>query len=247
MNVEEFRQKLFECYNRDVGLPDAYYFIDGNPVEPVAPRDTAQGGVFVLGAYPSAIFETRNGVCDVPVANIARPFDLATKSGQELDDHYLWRLGLSRDQCWITNLVRTFLFKDGHVEKYKRLGCANLPPVTRHQFEMLARFQKNLDWLQMELEFAAPKAIITLGAEVAGILRRVKSQKARNALLGGNLQQVTVGDQTYPAIHLAHPGITMRTATPRNPWPDLHKEHSIAAAGVINDLLADRPGINAPG
>jgi hypothetical protein len=99
MSLEEFRQRLLQQYNRDIGLPDTYCFIDGNRVEPVAPRDTARNGVFVLGAYPTAMFETRDGERDVPVTNIALPFDPATKSGRELDKHYLESLGLSRDRC----------------------------------------------------------------------------------------------------------------------------------------------------
>ena len=51
-----------------------YRFLYGNPVLPVVPLDTACGGVFIVGAYPSARFATLKGVADVPVDNNPGPF-----------------------------------------------------------------------------------------------------------------------------------------------------------------------------
>lgn len=39
------------------------------------------------------------------------------------------------------------------------------------------------------------------------------------ALLGGDVKTLSIAGKEYPAIHLAHPAITMRKATKRNPGP----------------------------
>lgn len=95
---------------------------------------------------------------------------------------------------------------------------------------MEVRFQQGLHWLEEEVYVAKPKVIISLGAEVAGILQKVKSRKKRNELLGGDLKEVNLGSKNYPVIHFAHPGIVMRTASERNPWPQLHREVPIPEA-----------------
>jgi uracil-DNA glycosylase len=132
--------------------------------------------------------------------------------------------------------VRVFLFKDGHIEKYKRLTC-NWPTCeTRSKFETFA--QKSLYWLEEELSLARPRLVITLGAEVVGVLQNEKKQKERNALLGGGLKEFKLGTSFYPVIHLAHPGIVMRPVSKSNPWPQLHcDEHIPAAKKVLKQFI----------
>jgi len=86
-----------------------------------------------------------------------------------------------------------------------------------------------MHWLEEELALARPRVVITLGAEVAGILREVKGSKKRNALLGGEVWPLELGGKTYQVVHLAHPGIVMRPASEWNPWPRLHQEEHIPA------------------
>ncbi|RKY69989.1 MAG: hypothetical protein DRP97_04495 [Candidatus Latescibacterota bacterium] len=143
-----------------------------------------------------------------------------------------------RKKCWITVLVRVFLFKEGHLAKHRRLGCAWPERETRSQFECFAH--KGMHWLEEELVLAQPKLVITLGAEVAGILRGVKGQKKRNDLLGGELKECQLGAASYPVIHLAHPGIVMRPVSKRNPWPRLHRETHIPVAREIVERLVPR-------
>jgi uracil-DNA glycosylase len=98
----------------------------------------------------------------------------------------------------------------------------------RERFEEIAR--ASMPWLEREVAVAKPKLIITLGAEVAGILRNVAGTKARNALFTGIPADMEIGSQTAAIIHLAHPGIVMRKSTGgRNPWPKRHIEEHIPA------------------
>ena len=236
--VRAFQKRLYTDYRDRVSLPQPYAYLYGNPVQPVVPLDTALDGLFLLGAYPSARFATIGAERDVPVADICMPFSNEryfdgsrvrwVNSGAELAGAYLAPLGLRRAQCWITNLVRVFLFKEGHVAKYRRLGCAQPARETRTQFEALAA--EGMHWLEEELALARPRAVITLGAEVAGVLQGVRGQKARNILLGGEVRELKVGAGTYPVIHLAHPGIVMRATSARNPWPRLHREEHVPRA-----------------
>ena len=188
MNViQDFQRRLYAGYKDDLSLPPTYKYIYGNPVRPAVPLDVAIDGVLVIGAYPSARFATIDSERDVPVEDHCGPFSSecyfdgsrirTVDSGQELEDAYLAPLGLRRDQCWITDLVRVFLFKEGHLAKYRRLGCPWPERETRNQFEEFA--QQGLHWLEQELALARPRLVISLGAEVAGILQGVKSAAKR--------------------------------------------------------------------
>jgi uracil-DNA glycosylase len=244
--IRDFQQRLYANYRGDLSLPPTYKYIYGNPVQPVVPLDTTQDGVCIIGAYPSAQFATIGSERDVPVGDNCGPFSTeryfdgsrvrTVASGDELEKAYLAPLGLRREECWITDLVRVFLFKEGHLAKYRRLGCTWPERETRSQFEAFA--QQGLRWLEAELALAQPRLVITLGAEVAGILQDVRGQKKRNALLGGDRKELELGMASYPVIHLAHPGIVMRPASERNPWPRLHREMHIPAARKAVERLA---------
>jgi uracil-DNA glycosylase len=235
--IRDFQKRLFATYKNDLSLPLRYQYIYGNPVQPIVPLDTSQGGVCIVGAYPSARFATIGSERDVPVGDNCRPFSTeryfdgsrvrTVDSGKELEQAYLAPLELRRSQCWITDLVRVFLFKKGHIAKCRRLGCEWPERETRSQFEEYAA--QGMHWLAEELALAQPCLVITLGAEVAGILRQIKGSKKRNALLGGQVRPLELVGETYQVAHLAHPGIVMRPESERNPWPRLHQEEHIPA------------------
>ena len=243
--IESFRRRLYASYKQSLTLPQEYNYLYGNPVQPAVPLDVARDGVMVIGAYPSARFATLNGESDVPVADHCGPLSSETyfdgdclrsvASGGELEQAYLRPLGLRREQCWITDLVRVFLFKAGHIAKYRRVGCPWPQRETRSQFEQYGR--QGLGWLVEELELARPRVVITLGAEVAGVLQGVRGQATCNALLGGDVKELCLGDASYPVIHLAHPGIVMRPAREANPWPRLHREQHVPRAREMVGLL----------
>lgn len=231
--IKEFQQRLYREYKKDLSLPEPYQYLYGNPVEPVVPLDTTPNGIFVIGAYPSSRFAAIQSERDVPIGDNCGPFSTeryfdgttirTVDSGNELEHAYLQPLELKREQCWITDIVRLFLFKEGHIGKYRRLGCPWPAHETRSQFEEFAR--EGFRWLVEELTLAQPKIVITLGSEVAGILQKITGQKQRNNLLDGEIKELIIDNACYPVIHFAHPGIVMRPESERNPWPGLHKAH----------------------
>ena len=238
MNIKQFQRSLHAEYCHQLSLPENYQYLYGNPVLPVVPVETAIGGILIVGAYPSARFATIGSERDVPVADNLSPFSIETyfdgthtrrlESGFELEHQYLQPLGLSRGSCWITDLVRVFLFKPGHIKKYRQLDCSWPQFETRSKFEDYAI--DGMDWFEKEIDVAQPRLIITLGADVAGILRGVQGRESRNDLISGKIQDLSVGDQKHQVIHLAHPGIVMRPASAKNRWPILHREKHVPEA-----------------
>lgn len=231
--IGDLRRSIWSEYQESVGLTaDARYY-GGARLRPVVPLDTGIGGVFILGAYPSARFETVGSENDVPVGDNLGPFEperyfdgrrvRTQASADELAEYYLKPLGLDRRTCWITDIVKVFLFKEGHRDKYSRLGAVPPAGYERECFEELA--DRSLHWLERELRVARPPIMITLGAEIAGLLRNVRGQERRNDLLGKEPTLFTIGETEVMTVHLAHPGIVMRKGDgERNPWPKRHME-----------------------
>ena len=89
-------------------------------------------------------------------------------------------------------------------------------------------------WLERELELARPRLLVTLGAEVAGVLRGVSLASAQTRLLVAKVEPLQIGTMSIPTIHCAHPGILMRRQL-NNPWPDQHSDSFIPA---IREYLA---------
>lgn len=234
MELQRLRKWIYRSYAGAVGLePDARY-IHGTPLRPVVPLDTARGGLFVIGAYPSARFHQINRVNDVPVGDNLGPFEAerwfdgarvrVQPSAAELENHFLGPMGLTRADCWITDLVKVFLFKDGHRKKYEKLGARPPAGYVRDRFRELAKL--SVPFLERELQLANPRLVVTLGMEVAGVLKGVLSQGAQHKLLVPTVTELCVAGVTVPAIHCAHPGILMR---PGNDWVERHRKEFVPA------------------
>jgi len=227
---------MHDSYQEDVGLDPGARYLHGTPLRPVVPLDTAIGELFILGAYPSARFALVNGVPDVPIADNLGPFEnerwfdgarvREQPSARELRDLFLEPLAVDRGRCWVTDLVKVFLFKPGHCRKYASLGAALPAGYERDRFAELA--ERSIPWLGRELSVARPRLMISLGREVAGVLHGVASGSAQNRLLRAELVTVRVAGMEVPTMHCAHPGILMRSG-PRNPWPDRHRRGFLPA------------------
>jgi uracil-DNA glycosylase len=242
--IEQLRRDILREYATSVGLPAYAAYISGAPLRPVVPLDTGSE-VFIIGAYPSSRFGVMNGERDVPMADNLGPFEperyydgervRRQDSAAELEEHYLKPLGVSREKCWVTDLVKVFLFKEGHRDKYTRLGAVRPAGYVREDFEKLG--EKSIPWIARELKLSRPALVITLGREVAGIVTGTRGDAARNALLSGKVRRIHIGDVEVEAAHLPHPGIVMRDATPsKNAWPELNRQF----VGELVKWLASR-------
>ena len=222
--LKQLRKSIYETYAQSVGLsPDAHYFL-GAPLRPLVPLDATRGGLFLIGAYPSARFQQIDGVRDVPVGDNLGPFESERwfdgthvrkqRSAIELEELFLNPMEVDRAQCWITNLVKVFLFKKRHRKKYEQLRVSPPAGYRRECFRELG--ERSLPFLERELKLATPRLVVTLGREVAGVLHGVRSPPAQSALLVPAITELSLGGMTLPTVHCAHPGILMRFAASRS-------------------------------
>jgi len=244
--IQNYQQRLFNHYKESIHLPPTYKYIHGNPVQPLVPLHMPQQSVVIIGACPSARFATVGLEKNVPVEDLTAPFSeesyfdgrrtRSIPSSVTLTEAYLQPLGLKLEQCWLTNLVRLFLFNDSHLQIYRRLGCGWPEWETRSRFEALAR--QGLPWLEAELALARPKLVITQGAQTAAVLQDVRGAAAGEALLGGNLQDLWLGERVYPTLHLTAPHMLSQRATAQTSWLEVHWEkHLPAARGIVRQLV----------
>ena len=239
MLVQDYQKKCFRDYKASINLPNDYNFLYGNPVNVLVPIETALEGFMIVGAYPSAKLYTINGITDVPICDNDAPFSSesyfdgsrvrAIPSGKELEQNYLGLFGIDRAQCWITDLVKVFLFKAGHIERYRKLGNTTAQE-TRSRFVEFAK--ASLPWLEQEIVLAKPKIVFLLGIEVTLILLGVSEAKAKS-LLNGILGTSMIGSVNYNVICLPHPGILMKDY-PTNPWPKRFKDEIVPT--VLEEL-----------
>jgi len=229
---DDLTLQLTASYLSSLGITEPPVFVGDVRVSVIPPKQMTLHGVLILGAYPTAKFNRFDGH-KVPVENITEPFDPETASGKELDDYYLNHLGISRPQCWITNLLKVFLFKPEHI----RPADATIRHLARDEFNRLASSPANLEWLATELRIAAPRLVITLGREVAGIVRRIHGGKQQNALLTGLIEEHEFASTMYRWVHLPHPGIVMRGESEQNAWPNRHKEFCAALRSPVKEIL----------
>lgn len=224
MNVSDYQKYCFRNYKKAIEYPINYTYLNGTPINVLVPIETPLNKVMIVGAYPSAKFYTMNGIADTPMADNDSPFSNESyfdgsrvrtiPSGKELNEVILQKIGINRTDCWITDLVKVFLFKQGHVDRYIKLGKTDITE-NRSQFDNYA--SKSMQWLEKEIEICNPKAIILLGAEVTKSVYGISNKLAIEYLDGLN-RPIEFNGIVRNVICLPHPGILMKVSD-RNPWP----------------------------
>lgn len=228
--IKRYKQACWQNYKEKIGLPKNYTYLYGNPVKVHVPVETATDGFMLVGAYPTAHFNTIDGIPDVPVGDHLFPFSSekyfdgsrvrSVDSGEELEEHYLKELDWPRNKCWITDLVKVFLFKDGHVERYKKLGYNHIQ-ANRQQFMEFA--QKSIPFLEDEIELAQPKTILLLGTEVTATVLSCSDEKAMKLMAPEAVVKEVNGIERH-FFPLPHPGIVMRNSDGAKRWSDKLKK-----------------------
>jgi uracil-DNA glycosylase len=223
MTIQQYQKKCSKEYLESIKFPKENSYLYGNPVETVVPIETAIGKIMVIGPQPAAKVFFVNGIPDVPLYDATAPFSIepyydgsrvrSSYTGQELSDVILETLEISRDKCWLTTLVKVFLFDDDHVKKYRRLG--------KDIKENRSLYQKyasdSMAWIRDEIEIANPKAIILLGPEVISSLLLVSEQEAMDLITGEVVEKKIIWKNSN-FICLPPPGLILDRSA-RNPWP----------------------------
>lgn len=225
MTITEYQKKCFHEYKSDIGYPEGYKYLYGNLINVQVPIETPTNKVMIVGAYPSTKFYTVEGIMDTPLYDNDSPFSNESyfdgsrtrtiPSGQELNDVILKNIGVIRQDCWITDLVKLFLFKQGHIDRYIKLGKTDMVE-NRTMFDIYAK--KSIKWLELEVEIANPYVVILLGLEVTSIVFDIPQNKAKE-YLDGYPRKTSIGSKDVNVIALPHPGILMKH-TKTNPWPE---------------------------
>lgn len=246
MNTNSYQQKCFQTYKTHINYPEHYTYFGGSTIKVHVPIETALNKVMIVGAYPSARFYTVQGpdgkVTNTPMKDHDSPFsgeqymdgprERTIPSGKELDEIILAQIGVKREDCWITNLVKVFLLKTGHIERYKKLGKTDLE-ANRHKFAEYAK--ASLPWLHKEIELCNPYVIILLGQEVTKAFFEVSNAIARS-YMDGVVRHLDINGVERNIICLPHPGILMKK-TGKNPWPErFEKEIGPRAYNEIKEL-----------
>lgn len=242
MTIKEYQKDCFKNYKSSIGYSSEYKYLFGNPINVLVPIETEVNKFMIVGAYPSAKFFTIEGVSNTPVSDNDSPFSnesyfdgssvRSIPSGKELNEVILENIGITRSDCWITDLVKVFLFKQGHIDRYEKL-TESVFSENRSRFDEYAK--KSICWLEKEIEIAKPKLIILLGLEVIKSVFEVSDTIAKN-FIDGEVKNKIVNDINRKFVCLPHPGILMRKFD-RNPWPEMFRNEIAPKVKLLVDEL----------
>lgn len=223
MTVHQYQKKCFKEYAESIRFPGDISYLYGNPVRTVIPIETAIGKVMIIGPQPSARVYFVDDIPDVPLCDGTSPFSIepyfdgsrvrSSFTGQELSEVILETMELPREHCWITTLVKVFLFDNDVVKKYHRLG----KEVKENRTIYMEYANKSLKWIRQEIEIANPYAIILLGPEVISSLLLVSQEEAMSYITGKVVEKKIIWKNSN-FICLPPPGVIMDRSA-RNPWP----------------------------
>lgn len=240
--ILRYQQRVHREYAQDIKLPKTYTYPDGNPIRPLPPVRTKCGGLMIVGAYPSARFEARPSTSSnrtrlVPVANNLEPFGYecyfdgkqvrTLTSGDGIREFLLTPLKIDFGQCWITDLVKVFLYKDDHQASCAD-ACPNFKvPVLRNDFMKYA--VASLPWLKEECDLCKPKLVITLGEEVAQAVTGGPRKMADELLNQPVISPDSLGG--WPTLCLPHPDACRRS--------DKWRQNIIGRIALARKLLSE--------
>lgn len=215
--IRKFLQDCYADYLPSIRkeLPDFpidYCYPYGNPVNPVLPVQITQNKLMVIGAFPSARFERKDGLL-IPVADNLSPFGEETyfdgreirvqASRESLNKNYFPQLNIKTKDLWLTDLVKIYLFPKKHIKNCSVIA-QNIKFVNTHD-KFLDIAKASLKWIKEEIEICNPALILTLGEIPARVIS--SNFTTKNAeLLNGKINEIEL-DKSYRIAHLAHPEI----------------------------------------
>ena len=223
MTIQQYQKKCSREYLKSIKFPKENSYLYGNPVQTVVPIETAIGKIMIIGPQPAAKVFFVDDIPDVPLHDATAPFSIepyydgnrvrSSYTGQELSEVILEMLEIPREKCWLTTLVKVFLFDEDHVKKYKRLGKA----INENKSNYSELALKSMPWIRDEIEIANPKTIILLGPEVISSMLLISMEEAKELITGEVVEKKIIWKNSN-FICLPPPGVIMDRSA-RNPWP----------------------------
>lgn len=223
MTIQQYQKKCSREYIASIKFPEHTSYLHGNPVRTIVPIETAIGKIMIIGPQPAAKVFFEKNIPDVPLMDATAPFSIepyydgnrvrSSYTGQELSEIILETLEIPREKCWLTTLVKVFLFDEDHVKKFRRLG----KDIEASKSKYNEYAQKSLVWIRDEIEIANPKVIILLGPEVISNILLISEDEAK-ALITGEVVEKKIIWKNSSFICLPAPGVLLDRSA-RNPWP----------------------------
>jgi uracil-DNA glycosylase len=223
MTIQQYQKKCSREYMKSINFPEENTYLYGNPVRTVVPIETAIGKIMIIGPQPAAKVFFEKDIPDVPLQDATAPFSIepyydgsrvrSSYTGQELSEIILETLEIPRERCWLTTLVKVFLFDEDHVKKYRRLG----KEIEANKAMYNDYAQKSLQWMRDEIEIANPKAIVLLGPEVISNVLLITEEEAKELITGEVVEKKIIWKNSN-FICLPPPGVILDRSA-RNPWP----------------------------
>ena len=223
MTIHQYQKKCSKEYIDSIKFPQGNSYLYGNPVDTVIPIETAIGKIMVIGPQPAAKVYFVKDIPDVPLYDATAPFSIepyfdgsrvrSSFTGQELSEVILETLEVPREHCWLTTLVKVFLFDDDHVKKYHRLG----KEIKENRSKYMDYANKSLQWIRHEIEIANPYAILLLGPEIISSILLVSEKEALDYMTGKVIEKKIIWKNSN-FICLPPPGVILDRSA-RNPWP----------------------------
>ncbi len=211
------------------------------------PRTDANGStespVAFLGVYPAATRLCRKSVggkvLNLPLEVERRSFEETSRSGRDLDEHYLKPLGLTREMVYLVDMMPYFLANTA-VGKSGRSMAENIRLYDRQQpagrklgiepraepdalIDRCRTMRGNRGRLDHLLGSSRAKVLFTMGAEAAACARGFDTEKEGRAVLYAEPARLDVFGLVTTVYHLVHPGLLMRAAKRRNAWVEKHE------------------------
>ena len=234
MEIQGYQKKCYRQYKQSIGYPAERSFLWGNPVEVVVPVETATDGVMVIGFHPLAKTYEVQDQKDVPLYSASFPYageqyfdgrEVRSVGGSEYLDIVLQKLGIERSSCWITTLIKLYLFSSKDVIKYNELGSFKVAP---DEFNYKEWGEKSLPWLETEVSLANPQIIILSGLETISLFFDMSPTKAKH-LIDGELRELKFGRRRIPTLCLQEMELMVNN-NKRNPWPEVFERKVLPLA-----------------
>ncbi len=241
--LAKFRKECYSNYLKDIrvrvpAFPQEYTYPDGNPIRPVLPVQTTFNALMIIGAFPSARFETRDKKL-IPVADNLAPFEperyfdgrqtRTQASADSLDKNYFPQLGISRSEMWITDIAKVYLYQKKHLKNCRELYPEKTFTDTHRLFGKIA--EASYDWIIREINICQPRLIITLGVVCAQVISRDKESTSKQ-LLDGKVRNINFENPTL-IVHMAHPEARRKIPA----WDERTRRQLKSLKPKLNEIL----------
>ena len=243
MEIQAYQKKCYRQYKKSIGYPEERSFLWGNPVEVVVPVETATHGVMVVGFHPFAKSYEVKDQKEVPLYSANFPYsgeryfdgrEVRNIGGGEYLDEVLGKLGVERSSCWITTLIKLYLFNSKDVIKYNKLGNFKVAP---DEFNFKEWGEKSFPWLDAEVALASPKVMLLSGLETISLFFDVSPTKAKH-LIDGEFRELKFGRKKVPVLCLQDMELMVNN-NKRNPWPEVFEGKVLPPARkTLTELLS---------